>query len=447
MNTELLSVLSQQTKNNWLGDASLSLLQQTQARIDELVSFQARYKYKPTTLLLESEPVAYVAGFLAAVISEVPVFLGNPRWVNSERKAIGKLLQPNLIWGNNACIATYSTAGQQSPIIGIATGGSSGKVRFATHTIASLTASVRGFRRYFETEKINSCCTLPLYHISGLIQIWRSLITKGKLLLVSYSQLKAQQYPHIEPQDYFISLVPTQLHFLLHHSDFWLSRFQAILLGGAPSWASLLNEARNKQLPIATTYGMTETASGVSFLLPRDFLAGNSSSGKVLPHAKISIVDAGGKAVSCGEVGIVKIAAESLYRGYYPQVQEQEFILTDDVGKVDRQGFLCIVGRNSQKIVTGGENVYPAEVEAAILATKLVKDVSVIGMPDDKWGQAVTALCIPIDGVTTDKIATKLRSRLTRYKQPKRWLTVSALPKDSKGKTNYPQLKAMAEEI
>ena len=444
---DLKALLVSQTENNWLinGD-SLSLLQQTQARIDELVNFKIEYGELPRVFLLESDAIAYIAGFLAAVITKAPVFLGNPHWQSSEKQLVIELIQPNLIGvAHSFNQVSIQISSKQKPIIGIATGGSSGKIRFAVHTVASLTASVRGFSKYFQTDRINSCCTLPLFHISGLIQVWRSLLTGGKLAIFPYRKLRHQQYPDIDPSNFFISLVPTQLQFLIAQKPDWLAGFQAILLGGAPAWQSLLIQAQTLQLPIATTYGMTETASGVSFLLPKDFLRGNFSSGRALPHAQLEIVNAADKPLQVDQIGTVKITAESLYSGYYPDYRSQKkSLLTDDLGYLDSQGYLQIVGRSSQKIITGGENVYPTEIEAAILATNLVRDVAVLGLPDDKWGQVVTAVYMPLENDRIIELKRQLRSQLAHYKQPKYWLATSKLPKDNKGKTNYTELEKLA---
>jgi O-succinylbenzoic acid--CoA ligase len=180
-----------------------------------------------------------------------------------------------------------------SALIMIPTGGTSGKIRFAIHTWQTLTASVRGFQAHFSLNSINSFCILPLYHVSGLMQFIRSLITGGKLFIGSYQKLKLGQIPDFPNADFFISLVPKQLQILLPDYSEWLGHFKTILLGGAPATPQLLNQARNYQLKLAPTYGMTETASQIVTLKPEEFLQGNNSSGKVLPHAQINCINQG----------------------------------------------------------------------------------------------------------------------------------------------------------
>lgn len=446
--------LQQQVNNNWLINYdNFTLLQLTKRLTEELKNFKITQKKIPIVLICETEPLKFIAGFLATIIEEVPVFLGNPHWQKLELQQVRQLLQPDFIWGSNYNIQSLPSTNRSSTpataIIGIPTGGTSGSIRFAIHDLTTLTASVKGFTEYFETTSVNFYCTLPLYHVSGLMQLWRSLITGGHLAIVSYSNLKQGIKPDIAPQDYFLSLVPTQLQFLLDRDRQWLSQFKTILLGGAPAWRSLLESARQYNIPVATTYGMTETASGVTYLKPDEFLQGNYSSGKVLPHAKVEIVDEHYEVLEPNTVGMVKIEAYSLYYGYYPQVRAtKEPLITDDLGFIDSKGFLHIIGRNSQKIITGGENVYPQEVEAAILATKLVKDVCVVGLEDELWGQAVTALFVPLHHkVKVTAMEQQLQQQISKYKLPKYWLRVDSLLRNQKGKVNYPVLAKMAREL
>jgi len=336
----------------------------------------------------------------------------------------------------------------QLPLIMIPTGGSSGKIRFAMHTWETLTASVQGFQQYFELEQINSFCVLPLYHVSGLMQFMRSFTTGGKLAIQPFKELETGQKYDIKPEEFFISLVPTQLQRLLQNPDTanWLSRFHTVLLGGAPAWPELLATARKYQIKLALTYGMTETASQIATLKPEDFLAGNNSSGQILPHAKITIRSTKGEILCYNQVGNITINAKSLALGYYPdRFDEREYLQLDDLGFFDENNYLNIVGRNSDKIITGGENVFPAEVEAAIKSTNLVADVSVIGLLDKHWGQVVTAIYVPANSeVTVTALQAAITDKLSKFKYPKNWILVEKLPRNSQEKVNRDQLQEIA---
>ena len=327
----------------------------------------------------------------------------------------------------------------------IPTGGTSGKIKFAIHNLSTLTASVRGFCDYFETSTINSFCILPLYHVSGLMQFFRSFLTTGKLHIMSYQVLKMAPVK-LNVQDFFISLVPTQLQFLLDSQPLWLSKFQTVLLGGAPAKRSLLTQARELKIPVATTYGMTETASQIVTLKPNDFLKGNNSSGKILPHAQIKIVNDTQEVINSNQIGLIQIKADSLCLGYYPQLFSEATLITDDLGWLDSQGYLHIIGRNSHTIITGGEKVFPTEVEAAILATKLVVEVCVIGISDRHWGQKVTALYVPQKpGLNSKLIKQQLQAKISKYKHPKYWIEVDRIPHSDRGKIDYQQVNSIAQ--
>ena len=419
-----------------------------QEKILELERLKTEISHIPNVLIVEASASSFIADFLAGIVTEVNLFLGNPYWQNSEWQQVFHVVKPDLIWGETSFrISDRQTKTQleiSEPIIGIPTGGTSGKIKFAVHTLKTLSASVVGFANYFDLNPINSCCILPLYHVSGLMQLFRSLLTKGNFVNFSYTDLKQGVKPKINPQDFFISLVPTQLQFLLETEPLWLSQFHTVLLGGAPAWRSLLQKARTYNIPLSLTYGMTETASGICALLPQDFLQGNISNGKVLPHAQVEIIKAQDNTLPLAElsvkrnketVGTIKISSESLHLGYYPQLSDDSYLITDDLGFFDSLGYLHLVGRNSHKIITGGENVFPYEVESAILATGLVKDVCVIGIVDKEWGQAVTAIFVPQEANThPGLIREQMRSRLSAYKHPKYWIPAKSLPRNAQGK-------------
>jgi O-succinylbenzoic acid--CoA ligase len=330
----------------------------------------------------------------------------------------------------------------------IPTGGSSGQIRFAIHTWNTLMASVAGFREYFQVNQVNACCVLPLYHVSGLMQFMRSFTSDGSLIHLPFKAVEhgLENTTRFQPSECFLSLVPTQLQRLLQTptSTAFLSQFHTVLLGGAPAWTDLLTLARQQQIRLAPTYGMTETASQVVTLQPADFLRGQTGCGQVLPHAQIIIRDQEGRSLPPNQTGLVTIQTPALALGYYPQPFTSSEFQTDDLGYFDSDGYLHLIGRNSHKIITGGENVFPIEVEAAIRSTGLVSDVCVFGLPDSEWGEAVTAAYVPTaTSVTIASLQTALSDRLSRFKQPKRWIALDQIPHNAQGKANYHHLKQL----
>ncbi|MBO3458180.1 2-succinylbenzoate--CoA ligase [Aetokthonos hydrillicola Thurmond2011] len=426
----------------------------------------------PKIVLAEPHPVRFLAVFIAACAANCQIFLCNHDWVKQEWKQVLDLVEPDVIWEAEGAgglrkvvgtgkrkIQVKEIASSQTPLIMIPTGGSSGKIKFAIHTWQTLVASVEGFTKYFGLNQVNSFCVLPLYHVSGLMQFMRSFITKGKLSIAPFKEVTSGKIYDIESSKFFISLVPTQLQWFLQNPQLteWLAKFETVLLGGAPAWNELLEKARYYKIRLAPTYGMTETASQIATLKPDDFLNGKVSSGKILPHAKVNICNDRGEGLNSNQIGNIKIQSQSLFLGYYDsQVTFKDldnnnnlnYLQVDDLGFLDEEGYLNIIGRSNDKIITGGENVYPIEVESAIRATEMVEDVCVIGIPDEYWGQAVTAIYISKSSHTsTVDIQSLIKDKLSKFKIPKNWVSVSTLPRNAQGKINRQNLQQLALKL
>lgn len=456
-----LTYLQQRAGDNWLIGHDSRKFHQLSEQLFLQFTQQKHRESRLTILIAESDPVCFLASFIAACTAHCDIFLCNPNWVEQEWQQVFNLVQPDLILGKQPQ-SKFPIPRSPFPILSspfslpnrimIPTGGSSGKIRFAIHTWETLIASVRGFSQYFEKKQINSFCVLPLYHVSGLMQFMRSFTTGGSMVILPFKDMLAGQGKDIAPQSFFISLVPTQLARLITHD--WaenLSKFQAVMLGGAPAWGELLEQARLYNIPLAPTYGMTETASQVVTLKPEAFLAGNNSCGQILPHAQVTIRSSSGEILGTNQTGIITIQADSLALGYHLPGETLNLksqisnLKSDDLGFFDDQGYLNIVGRSSNKIITGGENVFPAEVEAAIQATQLVTDVCVTGLPDSHWGQIVTAVYVASSQAVSPAILqTAIEDKLTKYKRPKHWVSLDSLPRNLQGKVNYEEIRKAA---
>jgi O-succinylbenzoic acid--CoA ligase len=446
------SVLLEAQQNRWVS--------RTQAHVNQLRS-SVKQGHFPRIVLSYPDATEFLAGLMAACITECPVFLGNPNWSLREWQQVIDLVQPHYVWGILPSALEINLPGapdiRAKGWIMIPTGGSSGQIKFAIHTWNTLTHSVEGFQHFFGVTSVHSCCVLPLYHVSGLMQFMRSLLTNGQLRVFPFADLLSGQSSQPEaarflasgsqePQNCFLSLVPTQLQRLLQHPQRlpWLQRFPTILLGGAPAWPTLLAQARQHHLNLAPTYGMTETASQIATLKPQNFLQGHTNTGSILPHAQVTILNPTGQTLPQPQVGPVTIQATSLYQGYYPHHTLLSELSTDDMGYLDPQGYLHIVGRTSRKILSGGENIFPEAIEAALQATGLVQDVYVLGLPDAEWGEVVAALYVPLSSATMpEQLQCALKHQLSRYQHPKRWIPVQAIPRNPQGKVDHAQVRLM----
>jgi len=364
-------------------------------------------------------------------------FLCDAQWGPTERAAMQNLAQ--------AAPQVDATRGW----LCIPTGGTSGEIRFARHDELTLGAAVSGFCLHFGVTRVNAVGVLPMHHVSGLMARIRCVATDGEYCPWDWKRLAAGERPTLSArdQDWFISLVPTQLQRLLEQeggADF-LKQFRVVFIGGGPTWAELENAAALAGLPVALSYGMTETAAMIAAQRPAAFFAGARDAGQPLPHAKIEVFDeVTGNPCPPEVAGRIRVGGNSLFRGYFPDYQESRQFETEDLGMLNADGALHVLGRRDSAIITGGKKVWPVEVEAALRATGAFTDVAVIGVPDARWGESVVA-CYPTDGLSgpLDAAARALESRLAPYKHPKRFVAIAAWPRNAQGKLNRARLREL----
>jgi O-succinylbenzoic acid--CoA ligase len=369
----------------------------------------------------ESEPARFMAAFAQAVANGGNVFLCDPAWGQNERDQLASLAKSEIL--NLKSEINHGW-------LMIASGGTSGRLKFARHDQDTLSAAVDGFDAHFHVSRVNAVGVLPLYHVSGLMAWIRCALTGGKFLAASWPKIEAGLRPAMgDGGEWFLSLVPTQLQRLLAQPETigWLRRFRAVFLGGGPAWPELLERAAEARVPLAPSYGLTETAAMVATLRPKDFLGGSRSSGAVMPHARIDVT---------GE-GTLRIAGESVFRGYFPEWRTERSFTTDDFGFIDGNGHVQVTGRRDGIIITGGKKVSPAEVEAALRATGEFDDVAVLGVPDAEWGEAVVA-CYPATTHAPDleRVTQALAGQLAPPARPKRYVAVAEWPRNAMGKLN-----------
>ncbi|MCM8729807.1 long-chain-fatty-acid--CoA ligase [Hephaestia sp. GCM10023244] len=239
----------------------------------------------------------------------------------------------------------------------------------------------------------------------------------------------------------------------LRREDFASMRY--FMYGAAPISAELLERAVAAfGCAFVQMYGLTETCGGVSCLPPADHVVGSPrmrSAGKPLPGVSVKILDPeSARVLGPGAVGEICLKTPAIMCGYWQQAAETARILdadgwfrSGDAGYLDADGYLFITDRIKDMIVTGGENVYPAEVEAALALHPQVREVAVIGVPDPKWGEAVKAIVVPIGGATPDPadLIAWVRARIAGYKLPKSIDFIDALPRNATGKVTKNSLR------
>lgn len=282
------------------------------------------------------------------------------------------------------------------------------------------------------SEQDNWLMVLPLFHVSGLSILMRSLYNGTAMTIMeSYDEEQVLQCIH-DGRINMMSLVPTILKNLepriTHH------QLRVILLGGEFIPRPLVDACVAKQLPIYKTYGMTETFSQSVTMPVLSNLNKLDSVGKPLPRMTVHIVNPDGDGV-----GEIHLNGPMVMSGYINRELIHGDFNTDDMGYVDEDGFLYILNRRTDLIISGGENIYPKEIEDTVYAMQGVKECAVIPVADTKWGQ-VPALFVAFDDI--DALGADLKmivrdylsSKLAKYKVPKYITIMDALPRNGTGK-------------
>jgi len=269
---------------------------------------------------------------------------------------------------------------------------------------------------------------LPLFHVGGLSILLRSVICGMTAVVQPRFEAAEVNRAIDEHRVSIVSVVSTMLDRMLAEraGRAYPSSLRCVLLGGGPAPRPLLERAADVGVPVVQTYGLTETASQLTTLAPEDAMRKLGSAGKPLMGAQVRIA-------ADGEIWVRAPSVSPVYLRHAPH---GEWLNTGDLGELDGDGYLYVLDRRDDLIVSGGENVYPAEVEAALLAHPAVTDAGVIGVADAEWGHSVAAFLVLADGetATPQVLDTFCRQRLAGYKVPRLWEIRAALPRNAAGK-------------
>jgi len=293
----------------------------------------------------------------------------------------------------------------------------------------------------------------PLFHVASLgMGALPTLLKGGTLVLQAKFEPAAVLTAIKEHRVTALSGVPTTFQMLAEDPG-WaaadLSSLTKLTCGGSTVPARVAQAYEARGLAFSSGYGLTETAPGATSLSPRHARDRASTSG--LPHffTDIRIVGADGKDLPAGDIGEILISGPNVVHGYWNRPEATAEAITDgwfrsgDLGFRDEEGFLTIADRAKDMFISGGENVYPAEVERVIMELPQVASVAVIGVPDERWGEVGRAVVIAASGATVNHelIAHHLDGRLARYKVPKSTVVVNELPRTASGKIRKRELR------
>ncbi len=301
----------------------------------------------------------------------------------------------------------------------------------------NMTADLRMDDRYLQM--------LPLFHVGALAPLTAGL-HRGATLVMMRAFDPARVFPVIEQERVTCGLaVPAMLNFMLaakNHEPHDHSSLRWLQSGAAPVPVSLIEQYAALDIEIHQVYGLTECAGPACLISPEEALRKAGSTGPAFFHTDVRVVDNKGRDVSPGENGEVLIRAQHVMKGYWKRPEATAETLVDgwlysgDMATVDAEGFVYIQDRKKDMIISGGENVYPAEIEKLLASHPEVADVAVIGQPSEKWGESAAAVVVPKPDANPegDALLAWCKDKLARFKQPRQVFFVDEIPRNPTGK-------------
>ncbi len=294
----------------------------------------------------------------------------------------------------------------------------------------------------FHTGGLN-CYSNPVLHAGGTVVILKAF-DPGETLRVLGDP--GQGITHF-------FAVPAPYQFMMQHPDFDdtdLSRLRIAGVGGAPCALTIMEAWNERGVSLAQGFGMTETSPACIFLDPSDALRKIGSTGKALMHTEYRIVDENGADCAAGQVGELWVAGPNITPGYWNKPEataasfEGRWLKTGDAARVDADGFVFIVDRWKDMDISGGENVYPAEVENVLYQLPEVAEAAIIGVPNDRWGEVGLAVIALKPGTELERstVVEHCVERLAKFKVPNEIAIVDALPRNATGKVLKRELRA-----
>ncbi len=381
--------------------------------------------------LVADNTLAVVVTIYALLETKIPAVLLHPRLTEVER---GERLR---------AIAAAGVVREQDAAAVLFTSGTTGTPRGAVLTqrafIASANASAANLG--WEPDDCWLLC-MPLAHVGGLSILTRCLLARRCVALTG--RFDAIELPLLlETQRITLaSLVPTMLARLLEGHPQWAppARLRAVLLGGAAASSRLLGQCAQRHVPVLVTYGLTEACSQVTTTrYETRFAPLGEGSGEPLPGTKVRIAD-----------GRIQVRGATMMAGYWnePPLPQRAWFDTGDLGRLDERGRLHVHARRCDLIVTGGENVYPAEVEDVLENFPGIACAAVLGVADAQWGEVVAAVLVAAGERPSDlAIIEYVNARLAPHKRPRRICYAEALPQNAAGKLDRAALAQFGNRL
>ncbi len=295
----------------------------------------------------------------------------------------------------------------------------------------------------------------PFFHIAGIVSVVKNILTSTPMIIIDFDPVVLLSAIEQEKATYLF-LVPAMWQMVMNHPDFKNYDVGSLRTAayGADITPNALKERILEHFPNAALYeafGQTEMTATAVCMKHQDALRKEGSVGQPFFNVEIRVVDDQMKEVGVHEVGEIVYRGPGLFKGYYKNPKETQkafeggWFHSGDLVRRDEEGFIYVVDRKKDMIVSGGENIYSAEVEAVLLIHPKIKEAAVIGIPDPKWGETVKAfvVCTPGQEATAEEIITFCMDHLARFKRPKFVEFIPSLPRSATGKVLKRELRSL----
>ena len=299
--------------------------------------------------------------------------------------------------------------------------------------------------------------TLPLFHVGGLcIQTLPALLAGVEVVLHTRFDPSAWLDEMSTSQPSLSLLVPATMRAVFEHprwADTSLAGLRGIMTGSSTVPVAYLDTLHARGVPVGQVYGTTETGPVSIVLRLPEAMARVGASGWPHPQAQVKLIDAQDREVGPGETGEVCLRADNLMSGYWSaqgqsgQGLQDGWFYSGDLGQRDADGCITIVGRSKDMVISGGENIYPAEIENQLVTLPGVAECAVVGVADARWGEVPVAVLVRTadaagQALSAETVLAHLQSRIARFKLPRRVVFMDGLPKSALGKVLKPQLQS-----
>lgn len=339
------------------------------------------------------------------------------------------------------------------------TSGTTGRPKGAMITHGNLAANGLALQQAWAWQQSDVLLhALPIFHIHGLFVACHNVLLGGSKMLFM-EKFHSKTVIQLLPKATVFMGVPTFYTRLLDDENFnqaCCQNMRLFISGSAPLLEQTFDDFQHRSgHTILERYGMTETGMNTSNPIDGERIAGTV--GMPLPGVEARIVNENNQAVEKGSVGVLQVKGGNVFKGYWgmpektaEEFTEDHFFITGDMARYNEQGYISIVGRNKDMVITGGYNVYPKEVELLLDETKGIKESAIIGLAHKDFGEAVTAIVVPDDinnPPDIDKLKKILKEQLASFKTPKKILFVDELPRNTMGKVQKNILRETHKDL